>query len=72
MDHFELVFRDDWDLTRDRLADGTSEFISTDGSFLQPGVPDESNDWGNRGGLLASYRELVDAMKSQGIYVKRE
>ena len=69
MDHFELVFRDDWDFTRDILKDDAEHYISADGSFLEPRVSDESNNWGNRGSLLASYRELVEAMKAQGIYV---
>lgn len=58
---FEFVFGDDWEYTRDRICD--PEFIKPNGTFLQPGVDDEGNNWASRGGLLAAYRRLVKAMK---------
>ena len=54
---FELVFDDDWTMTKECLADPT-HLIAEDGTFLDPQVPDESNNWHNRGVLLAAYREL--------------
>ena len=51
---FENVFDHDWDLTKDRIGD--ADFVS--GTFINPGVSDESDNWANRGSLLASYRRL--------------
>jgi hypothetical protein len=58
---FEAVFGDaDWDMTLDILTgDGLKHYIRPSGTFLDPGVEDESNNWGNRGALLASYRRLT-------------
>lgn len=52
--HFENVFDHDWEQTKDRIGD--ADFVP--GTFLAPGVPDESDNWANRGSLLASYRRL--------------
>ena len=63
---FELVFDADWAMTEVCIRD--SEFmISEDGTFLEPNVADESNNWHNRGALLASYRDLVGRMEACGI-----
>ncbi|WP_374582839.1 hypothetical protein [Pseudoduganella sp.] len=59
---FEVVFRYDWDYTRVMIRD------ETDGAtFIEPGLDDESEDWGARGALLEKYRALVVAMKEAGI-----
>lgn len=58
---FELVFDNDWDLTQSRITD--SNYVSPDGTFLHPKVNDESNNWGNRGALLSSYRRLREVMQ---------
>jgi len=55
--HFELVFDSDWQHTREVLRD-PRHYISESGTFLHPAVEDESNNWGNRGGLLDAYRRL--------------
>lgn len=58
---FEQVFDNDWFHTQACLSDDFQKhFIKNDSSstFLHPHVNDESNDWGNRGRLLASYRAL--------------
>ena len=60
---FKLVFDDDWMMTKECLADPTY-FISGDGTFLDPQVADESNNWQNRGALLERYRELRAAFPS--------
>lgn len=62
---FEAVFGDaDWPVTLDNMQ---SEFlIHPNGTFLEPGVADESNNWHNRGSLLASYRRLQAAMDEKG------
>lgn len=57
VDHFELVFDNDWDMTRSVLAE-PKHFIDPDGTFLEPRMDDESNNWANRGALLTSYRRL--------------
>lgn len=60
LDSFELVFGEtDWDTTREAIAgDLAKYFIHPNGTFLEPGVDDESNNWWNRGSLLADYRRL--------------
>lgn len=56
---FELVFGDaDWPVTLSNLQDDAQFLIETNGTFLEPGVADESSNWHNRGNLLASYRRL--------------
>lgn len=58
---FETVFGDpDWPVTLDNMQ---SEYlIHPNGTFLEPGVADESNNWHNRGSLLAAYRRLLATM----------
>ncbi len=71
---FEEVFDRDWGHTKSMLgihdeteaekkeleAQGleTIPMIAEDGTFLRPNVPDEVEDWGNRGRLLEAYRAL--------------
>jgi hypothetical protein len=64
---FELVFDNDWEITKARIRDG--DYISTDGTFIEPKVEDESNNWGNRGALLTSYRRLRRLMDEYGFDV---
>lgn len=46
----------------------TNAFLIKDsGTFLQPDVSDESNNWGNRGSLLAAYRHLVEVLEKSNI-----
>lgn len=59
----EVVFRDDWDHTKCCLEDDSIEcFVSNDGTFLDPGVDDESNNWCGRGWLLRTYRALREVV----------
>jgi hypothetical protein len=59
---FEVVFRYDWHYTKVMIGD------EEDGAtFIEPGLDDESDDWGSRGALLAKYRRLVSVMQSRGI-----
>lgn len=74
LDVFEAVFGSDWEYTKDMLgivnetpaqAAAAREMsleeipiIARDGTFLEPGVDDEVEDWGNRGILLERYRRL--------------
>ena len=68
IDHFELVFDNDWEYTLDNLSpDAVHCFIEKEGTFIHPGVDDESNNWGNRGSLLNAYRYLDELMKELGL-----
>jgi hypothetical protein len=65
VEHFELVFDADWEVTRANILN--SEFLISDrGTFVEPGVEDESNDWGNTGSLLDSYRHLRAVLDDLG------
>ena len=64
---FELVFDNDWDFTLTMLRLDPHElgfYITPDGTFLNPGVQDESNNWANRGALLYAYRGLLRALEN--------
>lgn len=63
MDAFELVFGGDWEYSKFAIGcphecAGTNYNFGPGGTFLAPGVEDESNNWFNRGYLLHSYRKL--------------
>lgn len=65
---FDLVFGYDWDFTRSILqSDGLEWYIRDGHCFLEPGVKDESDNWANRGGLLATYRQLTAVMRQMGL-----
>ena len=56
LDAFETVFHVDWEETRSRIGDDC--FISSSGTFIEPGFADESDNWATRGRLLSCYRAL--------------
>ena len=59
---FEVVFRYDWDYTKIMIGD------EADGAnFIEPGLKDETNDWGARGALLEKYRALVAIMRAKNL-----
>ena len=61
LDFIDLVFDHDWDHTLGCLSDEYRQyFIDPDGTFLQPNVSDESNNWANRGAFLAAYRRAKE------------
>lgn len=65
VEHFELVFDADWEVTQANIRN--SEFLISDrGTFIEPGVEDEGNNWGNRGSLLDSYRHLRALLEDLG------
>lgn len=66
VDSFELVFDNDWWHTKHSIEDSES-YIKPAGTFLNPGVDDEHNDWANRGNLLDAYRKLRAVLNSRGI-----
>jgi len=71
LDTFCLVFHVDWEMTQSCLArDSDKLLIAEGGTFLTPKVEDESNNWGNRGSLLAAYRELLTVMKKMEMPVQ--
>jgi len=55
-DFYHLVFSDDWSCTIDNI---TSDMISPSGTFCEPQVENESNNWGNRGTLLHVQRDFI-------------
>lgn len=60
---FEVVFGDvDWPTTLDNLQNDAEFLIAPHGTFLEPCVGDEDNNWGNRGSLLDAYRRLKHVM----------
>ena len=66
VDVVELVFDNDWDMTRYEISSGHS--IHQNGSFLHPGVADESDNWWNRGAFLSEFRRalrLADATRAK-------
>ena len=44
------------------ISIGEPSLISARGTFLRPDVGDESDNWANRGVLLAAYRELKNSL----------
>lgn len=66
MTSFWGTFEADWDYTVTCL-EHIREYVSVNGTFLQPNVEDESSNWGNRGPLLDSYRELINHCKKNNI-----
>lgn len=65
---FEQVFDEDWTYTKQNLGiwekpthlddENSIPFISNDGTFLNPKVDDETENWGHRAILLDQYRAL--------------
>ncbi|WP_435262669.1 hypothetical protein [Tenacibaculum sp. nBUS_03] len=78
---FEEVFDRDWKYSKEMMGiyDETEEqksnakemglesidIIADDGTFLNPKVEDETEDWGYRGALLEKYRELKVLLKQE-------
>lgn len=77
---FEEVFDKDWKYSKEMMGihEQTDEqkrsaqemglesidLIAETGTFLNPKVADETEDWGHRGALLEKYRELKKLIKS--------
>lgn len=53
--YFEVVFDADWWWSRQNMGE---PFISDAGTFINPLVQDEENDWGNRHSLLKRFRAV--------------
>lgn len=53
----ELVFDNDWECTKANIGDDPDGImIARNGTFLNPRVEDEQNNWANRAVLLEAYR----------------
>ena len=65
VERFEAVFHADWEHTGAVLKDPEG-YIGDSGTFIKPGVVDESNNWWNRAGLLHEYRELRKLLNKRG------
>ncbi len=64
---FHGVFHLDWDHSSLCLTGGS--FISRSGTFIEPRVQDEQNNWANRAALLEAYRELVNFIETNNIEI---
>lgn len=63
---FEQVFHHDWPYASAMLLPANG-MIAEDGTFLEPRVADEGEDWGHRAILLERYRKLKALMETRGI-----
>ncbi len=59
---FEIVFHYDWAYTREMIGDEVKG-----ANFIEPGLDDETEDWGARGALLEKYRQLIKVMQNCGM-----
>ena len=66
---FEEVFHD-WPYARTMLLPANG-MIADDGTFLEPRVADEVDDWGCRAMLLERYRTLKALLDARGIVPSR-
>ncbi|ANJ68049.1 hypothetical protein A9404_12295 [Halothiobacillus diazotrophicus] len=66
---YRVIFEDDWEHTKGCL-ENSEYFISEQGSFIEPRVSDEGNNWGNRPFLLNSYRRLIEYIHKNNIDIK--
>lgn len=61
-----FIFDMDWEHTKYCMLDIKS-FVSSRGTFIDPQVEDEGNNWGNRPGYLEAYRKLKLFMEENEI-----
>lgn len=66
---FEAVFENDWEYTM-MCLESSEYYIKSEGTFINPLVLDEENNWANRAGLLRSYRELVEYIRTNKIDIE--
>ena len=59
---FEVLFHHDWGYAKIMIGDEAQGR-----TFLNPGLEDESEDWGSRGELLEKYRKLKKLMDERGL-----
>ena len=63
MTSYHGVFELDWEYTEMCIKD-SQHLIDPLGTFINPNVPDEGNNWGSREPLLSDYRKLVDYIET--------
>ncbi|HQY87759.1 MAG TPA: hypothetical protein PK402_03820 [Tepidisphaeraceae bacterium] len=68
---FEQVFHHDWQYARSMLHP-MNGMISDEGTFIEPRVEDEEEDWGFRAILLEKYRTLRALLDARGITPARD
>lgn len=66
---FDGVFDNDWEHTKLCIQD-SKYLISEDGTFINPKVVDEENNWANRAILLRNYRALLEYIKANKIDIE--
>lgn len=66
---YHAIFEVDWEHTKSCLED-SEFFISPAGTFINPHVNDEGNNWGNRPWLLNSYRRLIEYIEKNNIDIE--
>jgi len=59
LDAFEVVFGDDWEYTKECIGQGHLYIHDYPGTFLHPGIQQESTNWEARRCLLLTYRHLT-------------
>jgi hypothetical protein len=68
---FEMVFHHDWRYAQSMLLPFNG-MIAEGGTFIEPRVEDEEEDWGFRAILLEKYRKLKGVMERRGIVAERD
>ena len=69
LESFEEVFDRDWSYSKEIMNINTQvEIISNSGTFLNPKVEDETEDWGYRGKLLKEYRNLKKLISNPKVF----
>lgn len=66
---FHGVFDNDWEHTKFRIEE-SELYIDSNGTFINPLVQDEENNWANRANLLNNYRALVEYIKTNKIDIE--
>ena len=61
---FESVFDNDWSHTKHMIQEREALIK---GTFANPGVEDEENDWSDRARVLEAYRHLKALLEARGI-----
>jgi len=65
--YIELVLDNDWGHAQGCIQD-PEHMIHERGTFLNPMVDDEGNNWANRGNFLSAYRELKLILEENELY----
>lgn len=66
LQNFDAVFNGDWNHTQMCIQE-SEYFFSQNGTFVNPKIEDEENNWSNRAVLLKSYRALLAYIEAHQI-----